>query len=112
MIEIEIELPWPPSINHYWRRVGVRTLISREGRRFRAGVLAVLANLPITPFTGPLEVEVDLHPPDVTSTTSRRRCSTPSSTAGCTPTTGRSTGSSSPAAIVSRAARPWSASGN
>ena len=24
-----LTLPWPPSINHYWRRVGPRTLISR-----------------------------------------------------------------------------------
>ena len=27
-----LTLPYPPSINHYWRRVGPRTLISREGR--------------------------------------------------------------------------------
>ena len=32
---IELELPFPPSVNHYYRRVGPRTLISREGRRFR-----------------------------------------------------------------------------
>jgi len=25
-----VELPYPPSVNHYWRRVGDRTLISRE----------------------------------------------------------------------------------
>ena len=31
---IEVELPFPPSVNHYHRRVGPRTLISREGRRF------------------------------------------------------------------------------
>ena len=29
---LEVELPYPPSINHYWRRVGRTTLISREGR--------------------------------------------------------------------------------
>ncbi len=32
-----VELPYPPSVNHYWRRVGDRTLISREGRKFRSG---------------------------------------------------------------------------
>ena len=38
---LEVELPYPPSINHYWRRVGPKTLISREGRRFRASVVAI-----------------------------------------------------------------------
>lgn len=32
---VEIVLPWPPSLNHYYRRVGPRTLISREGRAYR-----------------------------------------------------------------------------
>jgi len=40
---LEVELPYPPSINHYWRRVGPKTLISREGRRFRASVVAIHA---------------------------------------------------------------------
>ncbi len=40
---IELELPFPPSVNHYYRRVGPRTLISREGRRFRERVCALLA---------------------------------------------------------------------
>ena len=61
---IEFELPYPPSINHYWRRVGPRTLISREGRRFRQRVLAILAARRIEPLVGPLAVEVDIHPPD------------------------------------------------
>jgi Holliday junction resolvase RusA-like endonuclease len=59
----ECELPHPPSINHYWRRVGRRTLISREGRRFRQRV-AILAALAVEPLSGPLEVEVDVSPPD------------------------------------------------
>lgn len=32
---ITLKLPYPPSINHYWRHVGNRTLISRTGREFR-----------------------------------------------------------------------------
>jgi Holliday junction resolvase RusA-like endonuclease len=65
---LEVELPYPPSINHYWRRVGYRTLISREGRRFRQRVLAILAALGIEPLLGRLVVQVDVFPPD-----SRRR---------------------------------------
>ena len=61
---IQVDLPYPPSINHYWRRVGAKTLISREGRRFRANAVAALAALGSRPLTGPLAVEVDLFPPD------------------------------------------------
>jgi len=61
---IEIELPYPPSINHYWRRVGPRTLISREGRRFREHVMAILAALRVRPLKGDLVVHVEVFPPD------------------------------------------------
>ena len=61
---IELDLPYPPSINHYYRRVGPRTLISREGRRFREKVASVLAHLDLRPLNGPLEVHVDVFPPD------------------------------------------------
>jgi Holliday junction resolvase RusA-like endonuclease len=61
---LQIELPYPPSVNHYWRRVGTRTLISREGRRFRARVVAALAARQIKPLPGPLAVEVEVYPPD------------------------------------------------
>ena len=60
----EFELPYPPSINHYWRRVGPRTLISREGRRFRKNVMAILAAMQIEPMSGALEVDVKVFPPD------------------------------------------------
>jgi Holliday junction resolvase RusA-like endonuclease len=59
-----VELPYPPSINHYWRRVGYRTLISREGRKFRDRVVAILAARRLVPMTGPLKLEVDFFPPD------------------------------------------------
>lgn len=61
---IELETPFPPSINHYWRRVGPRTLISREGRRFRQNVMAILASMRVRPLLGPVVVDVTVHPPD------------------------------------------------
>jgi len=61
---LHFELPYPPSINHYWRRVGPRTLISREGRRFRERVTGILAAEGVRPITGPLAVEVEVFPPD------------------------------------------------
>ncbi|MBI2930977.1 MAG: hypothetical protein HYY16_04950, partial [Planctomycetes bacterium] len=53
---IELELPFPPSVNHYYRHVGPRTLISREGRRFREEVCALLAAAGVDPMSGPLQV--------------------------------------------------------
>ncbi len=58
-------LPYPPSVNGYWRRVGFRTLVSREGRRYRRAVRALLAaRADEEPLTGRLEVTVALSPPD------------------------------------------------
>lgn len=60
-------LPYPPSVNHYWRRVGPRTLISREGRAFRASVCALLAggNGPRKPPSGGrIALAMDAFPPD------------------------------------------------
>jgi len=62
-------LPYPPSVNHYWRRVGPRTLISREGRTFRTNVCALLArgngNGPRKPPSGGrIALAMDAFPPD------------------------------------------------
>jgi Holliday junction resolvase RusA-like endonuclease len=61
---LELQLPYPPSVNHYWRRVGARTLISRGGRAFREAVCAILAAGRVRPLDGPLAVDVVVHPPD------------------------------------------------
>ncbi len=58
------ELPYPPSVNHYWRRVGWRTLISRAGRRYRRTVVAMLTLMRAKPLNGPLLVRVKVFPPD------------------------------------------------
>jgi len=61
---IELQLPYPPSVNHYWRRVGARTLISRGGRAFRQAVCSLLRERGIRPVSGRLAVEVIVYPPD------------------------------------------------
>ena len=58
------DLPYPPSVNHYWRRVGPRTLISREGRAFRERVCSILAASGAPHFAGAIQVRVELYPPD------------------------------------------------
>ena len=61
-----ITLPWPPSINHYWRNFRGRTVISREGRTFRANVCALLAGggPRKPPAGGRIALAMDAFPPD------------------------------------------------
>jgi len=59
-----LELPYPPSVNHIWRRVGPRTVISREGRRYRKDVCATLAAMRVARMDGRLAVRVTVCPPD------------------------------------------------
>ena len=61
---ITLELPYPPSVNHYWRHFRGRTLISRGGRAFRDAVCAALAAAQVRPLAGHLAVAVEVYPPD------------------------------------------------
>ena len=63
---MEITLPWPPTVNTYWRHVGKRTLLSKKGREYRTLVrLAVLAQAwNKYEMKGSLEVRIIAHPPD------------------------------------------------
>jgi crossover junction endodeoxyribonuclease RusA len=58
-----IELPWPPSVNRYYRNVRGRTLISAEGRQYRATVEALVGGT-VETLTGRLAVTVYCHVPD------------------------------------------------
>jgi crossover junction endodeoxyribonuclease RusA len=60
----ELSLPWPPSINHYYRRVGNRTLISKPGRLYRRAVVGQLRPMDAQPLLGRLAVTIYAHPPD------------------------------------------------
>jgi crossover junction endodeoxyribonuclease RusA len=61
---VEIELPFPPSVNHLWRRVGNRTIVSRGGRAFCRAVHAALIAQGVRPMIGRLVVTIDVCPPD------------------------------------------------
>jgi len=63
---MELTLPWPPSVNHYYRHVGPRTLISREGRTFRRNVCALLGGggPRKPPSGGRIALAMDAFPPD------------------------------------------------
>ena len=60
-----IELPWPPSVNTYWRSVGGRAIISKSGREYRQSVeLAVLIAGGRRNLLGSLSVRIIATPPD------------------------------------------------
>lgn len=60
-----LELSYPPSVNHIWRRVGSRTVVSREGRRYRKDVCATLATRGrVQQMEGRLAVRITVCPPD------------------------------------------------
>jgi crossover junction endodeoxyribonuclease RusA len=69
---LQFELPYPPSINHYWRHFRGRTVISRGGRAFRDNVCSLLAagargggNGPRKPpMGGRIALAMDAFPPD------------------------------------------------
>ena len=61
----EIVLPWPPSVNRYWRSVAGRVLISQEGRAYREAVLAqMMIQRKAATHTGKLVMEIEAWRPD------------------------------------------------
>ena len=69
MTPIQLELPFPPSVNHYWRNFG-RTVLSKEAVKFRntarAMIVSQLAAATPKPrkITWPVAVSMRVHPPD------------------------------------------------
>ena len=66
---MKLTLPFPPSVNHYYRRVGPRTLISREGREYRRAICGLLApgggnGVRKPPAGGRIALAMDAFPPD------------------------------------------------
>lgn len=61
---IELELPPPPSVNHYYRHVGPRVLISKLGRQYREFVQQRLRFARAEKMPGPLSFRLDFYPPD------------------------------------------------
>lgn len=59
-----LTLPYPPSVNTYWRHVGARVLISKHGRQYRTEVCKQLRTKRIQPIEGDLIVDITINPPD------------------------------------------------
>lgn len=58
------ELPFPPSVNAYWRHVGKRVLISEAGRIYAAAVAGLVREDYPKPLSGRLVVVIQAYMPD------------------------------------------------
>lgn len=69
---MNLELSWPPSVNVYWRHVGAKVLISREGRAYALKVYGCVLNqiMPSCALAAsrrinyPVSVDIIAHPPN------------------------------------------------
>ncbi len=69
MNEYEFVLPWPPTVNTYWRRRGSQYYISDKGQKYRKDVQQIIRQLRLDIFTkSRLRITIIAEPPD-----SRRR---------------------------------------
>lgn len=68
-MKLELELPWPPSTNRYWRHptsgpLAGRHLISEDGRRYRKAVVEICRGQAVEKLINRVSVEIDAYPPD------------------------------------------------
>ena len=62
---ITLTMPWPPSVNKYWRTFQGRMIISAEGRSYRKAVAdQVLIQRGAKHYTGKLRVQIEAFRPD------------------------------------------------
>lgn len=58
-----LDLPYPPSVNTYWRANGKRRFISKEGVLFKTAVHAICIRDKVTSFGDKrLNVYINIHP--------------------------------------------------
>ena len=60
-----LTLPWPPSVNRYYRNVAGVTKISAEGRAYRQAMVNMLAEShSAPPMAGAVSVDIEAFMPD------------------------------------------------
>jgi len=62
---IELTLPWPPTVNTYWRNFNGRTILSAKGREYRKAVAdQVLIQRGAKHYDFALKVTIKAYRPD------------------------------------------------
>ncbi len=60
---LNVTLPWPPSVNHYWRARGKRRFLSQKARAWHEEVGVVL-RAQRRRYGGPVALYIMAYPPD------------------------------------------------
>ena len=63
-MHLQLMLPYPPSVNHYWGQSGKQKFLGKKGKEFRMAVAEACAEAGVEMMTGRLSVHVALFPPD------------------------------------------------
>jgi crossover junction endodeoxyribonuclease RusA len=61
---ITLTLPYPPSVNTYWRKWNNRMVLSPKGRDYKLKVKYEIAQNPIKTLYGRLSLSAYIYPPD------------------------------------------------
>lgn len=62
---IDLTLPWPPSVNTYWRTFNGRMIISAKGREYREEVCSqIMLHKKACHYAGKLRVVIEAWRPD------------------------------------------------
>lgn len=57
-------MPWPPSANRYWRRVGNKTIISQDARLYIKNIKKLTLTWKNKKLNNRIGVEIQAYPPD------------------------------------------------
>lgn len=60
---IRLEIPWPPSVNGYWRAYRGKIIVSRAGRVYQALCMSVIGCRADEMIRTPIAFDAVLHPP-------------------------------------------------
>ncbi len=60
----EFDLPYPPSVNHYFSYYQGRPVLSKDARTYRHQVRRIAIAKSIKPLMGPIAIRIDIAPPD------------------------------------------------
>jgi len=62
---MKLHIPWPPSVNTYWRNVNGRMMISKQGRLYRKNIAQMAMQNRWERFMADrLSVTINAYPPD------------------------------------------------
>jgi crossover junction endodeoxyribonuclease RusA len=61
---VELDIPYPPSINHYFSYYQGRPVLSKEARAYRSQVRRIAIAKGLKPLMVPIAIRIDIAPPD------------------------------------------------